>query len=46
MTVTAHVVLLIIALVCFLAAAFGANPPRVNLLAGGLAFLALAMLIG
>jgi len=43
---TIAVVLLLAALICFLLSAFGANFPRVNLEALGLAFVAIYMLVG
>lgn len=44
--VTVHLVLLVLALVCFLAAAAGVQSPRVNLLAAGLAFWVASVLLG
>lgn len=44
MTLTVHLVLLIIALVCFIVAAAGWSPPRISLIATGLAFLTAAFL--
>jgi hypothetical protein len=43
---TVHLLLLIIAVVCFMAAAAEMKPPRGNLEALGLAMVALAMLLG
>ena len=40
------ILLIILALVCFLVAAFGVNAGRVNLTALGLAFMAMAAIIG
>src|SRR5262245_13467931 len=44
MTVTLRLILLLLALVCFLAAAIRYSPPKVELMALGLAFWALAQL--
>jgi hypothetical protein len=40
------VLCLVVALVLFVVAAVGYNPPRGSLMAAGLAFLALAFLVG
>ena len=42
MVVTLHVVLMILAIVCFLLAALGVSTPRGNLMAAGLFFWAVA----
>jgi hypothetical protein len=42
--VTVHLILIVLALLCFIAAAFGV-PSRVNLTAAGLALLTLTLLI-
>ena len=43
--ITLHLVLLILALVCFLGAAANVSSPRVNLIAAGLALWILSLLI-
>lgn len=43
---TIATVLLVLALVCFVLATFGANVPRVNLVALGLSLWVLAVLLG
>jgi hypothetical protein len=45
MTITFGSVLLLLAVICFLASAFGVTSTRVNLQSAGLACLALAMLV-
>jgi hypothetical protein len=45
MTVTLHVVLMVLAIICFLLSAFNVSTPRGNLLAAGLFFWALAVLV-
>ena len=42
---TVHSVLMVLAILCFFLAAIAINPPRVNLVAGGLFFWSLAVLI-
>lgn len=42
---TVHFVLALLALICFGAAALGASPRRVNLLAAGLAMFALSTVL-
>lgn len=39
-------ILLVFAFVCFVLAAFWPNPPRVNLIAAGLAFWVLSVILG
>jgi hypothetical protein len=46
MQITLRLVLLILALVCFLLAAVGVPAPRINLLALGLALWILAVIVG
>lgn len=41
--VTVHLVLIVLAAVCFLLATLNVSPPRGNLLAAGLLFLTLAI---
>lgn len=43
---TAQTILLVIALICFLIAAFNIGTPPVNMTALGLAFCVIAMLVG
>jgi hypothetical protein len=43
---TIHIILMILALACFLGAATGINSPRVNLIAAGLALWVFSLLIG
>lgn len=43
--ISAHVILMILAIVCFLLAAFEVQTPRVNLTAAGLALWAIATLV-
>jgi len=42
MVVTLHVLLMVLAIICFLLAALGVSTPRGNLLAAGLFFWAVA----
>lgn len=43
--ISAHVVLMILSIVCFLLAALEVSTPRVNLMAAGLALWAIATLV-
>jgi len=45
MTITLGTILLLAAVICFIASAFAVQSPRVNLQSAGLALLALAMLV-
>lgn len=45
MAITLHVILMVLAIVCFLLAAIGVATPRGNLVAAGLFFWALAVTI-
>jgi hypothetical protein len=46
MVITLRVILMILAIVCFVLRAFGVASPRGDLMAAGLAFWALAVLVG
>jgi uncharacterized membrane protein len=46
MLITPRVVCLLLAVILFVVAAVGYNPPRGSLIAAGLAFLAAALLLG